>query len=86
MLLFLLLVLFLAAAAGILGAVLKVALIVVLSIVLSIVLLSWLGMWYARRRLRQFQRDVEVRIGQQRRRREAHDVGDGRLGGGSDPA
>lgn len=87
MALFLLLVLLLAAAIGILGAVLKLALILVLSLILTVVVLSWIAMWYTRRRLRGFQRDVEIRLGQQRRRREAHDVGDpggeGRLGGGS---
>jgi membrane protein implicated in regulation of membrane protease activity len=76
--LFILLLILLAAAAGVLGAVLKVTLIVVLSLVLSVVVLAWLGVWYAKRRMRRFQRDVEVRIDQARRRREAYDVGNGR--------
>lgn len=74
MFLIILLLLLLAAAAGVLGAVLEVALIIVLSVVLAIVLLGWIGLWYVKHRMRQFQRDVEVRIGHARRRREAHDV------------
>ena len=76
--LFILVLILLAAAAGILGAVLKVTLIVVLSLVLSVVVLAWLGVWYAKRRMQRFQREVEVRIDQARRRREAYDVGNGR--------
>jgi threonine/homoserine/homoserine lactone efflux protein len=74
--LFILILLLLAAAAGVLGAVLKVTLILVLSLVLSVVVLAWLGFWYAKRRMRRFQRDVEVRLDQARRRREAYDLGD----------
>lgn len=87
MFLFILILLLLAAAAGVLGAVLEVALIIVLSVVLAIVILGWIGLWYVKRRMRQFQRDVEVRIDQARRRRGAHDVEDSaperRLGDGS---
>jgi threonine/homoserine/homoserine lactone efflux protein len=82
-----LILLLLAAAAGVFGAVLKVTLILVLSLVLSVVVLAWMGIWYAKRRMRRFQRDVEVRLDQARRRREAYDLGDGptesRLEGGS---
>jgi membrane protein implicated in regulation of membrane protease activity len=74
MALFLLILLVLAAAAGVLGAVLKVTLVIVLSLVLAVVLLAWIGAWYAKRRFREFQRDVEVRYDQDRRRREAYDV------------
>jgi membrane protein implicated in regulation of membrane protease activity len=85
--LFILLLIVLAAAAGVLGAVLKVTLIVVLSLILSVVVLAWIGVWYAKRRMREFQRDVEVRLEHARRRREAYDLGDGRsesrLEGGS---
>jgi heme A synthase len=70
-----LVLLLLAAAAGILGAVLKVTLILVLSLILSIFLLAWIGMWYARRRFRAFQRDIETRLDEARRRGEAYDVG-----------
>jgi uncharacterized membrane protein len=75
MLVAILILLLLAAVAGVLGAVLKVTLIVVLSLVLSIILLGWIGVWYAKRQIRGFQRDVEVRIDEARRRREAYDVG-----------
>jgi threonine/homoserine/homoserine lactone efflux protein len=85
--LFIFLLIVLAAAAGVLGAVLKVTLIVVLSLILSVVVLAWIGVWYAKRRMREFQRDVEVRLEHARRRREAYDLGDGRsesrLEGGS---
>ena len=74
MALFLLIMLLLAAAAGVLGAVLKVTLVLVLSFVLAVVLLAWIGAWYAKRRFRAFQRDVEVRYDQDRRRRKAYDV------------
>ena len=73
---FILLLLLFAAAAGILGAVLKVTLILVLSLILSIVLLAWIGVWYAKRRFRELQHDVEVRVDQARRRRGAYDVRD----------
>ena len=80
---FLLVLLVLAAAAGVLGAVLKVTLVIVLSLVLSIVLLAWIGAWYAKRRVRAFQRDVQVRFDQDRRRRGAYDVSSDRT---QDPA
>jgi putative Mn2+ efflux pump MntP len=86
---FLLILLVLAAATGVLGAVLKVTLVLVLSLILAIVLLAWIGAWYVKRRMRAFQRDVQIRIDQDRRRREAYDVGPeqrqdpaGRLGDG----
>lgn len=69
-----LLLLVLAAATGVLGAVLKVTLVLVLSLILTIVVLAWVGTWYAKRRLREFQRDVEIRADQAQRRREAYDV------------
>ena len=72
--LFLLIMLLLAAAAGVLGAVLKVTLVIVFSFMLAVVLLAWIAAWYAKRRFRAFQRDVEVRYDQDRRRREAYDV------------
>jgi membrane protein implicated in regulation of membrane protease activity len=74
MALFLVILLVLAAAAGVLGAVLKVTLVIVLSFVLAVVLLAWIGAWYAKRRFREFQRDVQIRFDQDRRRREAYDV------------
>ncbi len=75
MFLVILILLLLAAMAGVLGAVLKITLILVLSFVLSMVLLAWIGVWYAKRRYRVFQRDVEARADQARRRRTAYDVG-----------
>ena len=85
--LFILVLIQMAAAAGVLGAVLKVTLILVLSLVLAVVVLAWIGVWYAKRRMRQFQRDVEVRLDHERRRRAAYDPRDGwsgsRLGDGS---
>ena len=77
MTLFILILLLVAATVGVLGAVLKVTLIVVLSLVLSVVVLAWIGVWYAKRRMRQFQRDVETRLDHDRRRREAYDPRDG---------
>jgi hypothetical protein len=80
-----LILLLLAALTGVLGAVLKVTLVLVLSLVLAIVLLAWIGTWYAKRRWREFQRDVDTHVDQARRRRDAYDVeptpgeiGDGR--------
>ena len=75
MFVFILVLLLFAAAAGILGAVLKVTLILVLSLILSVVLLAWIGVWFAKRRFRQLQRDVETRFDRARRRRGAYDVG-----------
>jgi putative Mn2+ efflux pump MntP len=72
---FILILLLLAAVTGVLGAVLKVTLILVLSLILATILLAWIGVWYAKRRMRAFQRDVEVRIDMARRRRGSYDVG-----------
>jgi len=73
---FVLILLLMAAAAGVLGVVLKVTLILVLSLILAVVLLAWIGVWYAKRRFRQLQSDVEARVDQARRRRGAYDVRD----------
>lgn len=75
MFLFVVILLVLAAAAGVLGAVLKVTLVIVLSLILTIVVLAWLAVWYAKRRMRQLQRDVGLRMDRARRRDDAHDVG-----------
>jgi membrane protein implicated in regulation of membrane protease activity len=80
MVIFLLILLLVAAAAGVLGAVLKATLVLVLSLVLAIALLVWIGSWYARRRFREFQRGIDVRMDQDRRRRAAYDVGSDRGG------
>ncbi|HSJ51638.1 MAG TPA: hypothetical protein VLA90_10175 [Actinomycetota bacterium] len=74
MLIVVLLLLLLAAATGVLGAVVEATLVLVLSLILSLVLLTWIGIWYAKRRMRTFQRDIETRLDLARRRRDAHDV------------
>lgn len=76
MFVFVLILLLIAATAGVLGVVLKVTLILVLSLILAVVLLAWIGVWYAKRRFRELQRDVETRVDQARRRRGAYDVRD----------
>jgi hypothetical protein len=90
MVIVLLILLLLAAMAGVLGAVLKVTLVIVLSLILAVVLLAWIGTWYAKRRMRAFQRDFEIRVERSRRRDDAYDIGQqqppagpaGRLGDG----
>ncbi len=64
----------LAAAAGVLGAVLKATLVLVMSLVLGVVVVAWLATWYLRRRVREFQLDVEERFAEVRKRRTAYDV------------
>jgi membrane protein implicated in regulation of membrane protease activity len=72
--LLILVLLFLAAALGVLGAVLKVAFILVASLVFAMIVLAYLAAWYVRRRVQGFQRDVDRRMDDARRRREAYDV------------
>ena len=74
MVVFLLILLLLAAAVGVLGAVIKVTLVIVLSLVLAVIALSYLGAWDGRHRVRGFQRDVQTRMDAARRRRGAYDV------------
>jgi uncharacterized membrane protein YdjX (TVP38/TMEM64 family) len=77
----------LAAAAGVLGAILKATIVIVLALVLSVIALFWIGSWYLKRRVRGFQQDVERRFDAARRRRDAYDVpppgSPGQLGDGS---
>lgn len=87
---FILIVLLIAAVFGVLGAVLKIALILALSAILATALLAALTVWYVRVRLAAANRDLRLRAEQERRRREAYDVGvardeppPGELGGGS---
>jgi hypothetical protein len=75
MFLVIVILLLLAAAAGVLGAVLKATLVIVLSLVLTVVVLGWLTVWYAKRRMREFQREVELHVDRVRRRRGAQDAG-----------
>jgi hypothetical protein len=77
---FILILLLLAAMTGVLGAVLKITLILVLSFVLTMILLAWIGVWYAKRRYRVFVRDAEARAEQARRRRTAYEVDSGPSG------
>jgi Flp pilus assembly protein TadB len=84
----LVLLLVLAAAAGVLGAILKATLVIVLSFVLTVIVVFWIGSWYLKRRVRGFQQDVERRFDAARRRRDAYDVppsgsSPGQLGDGS---
>ena len=74
MLIFLLILLLIAAATGVLGAVLEVTLVIVLSLVLAVILLVWIGSWYAKRRFREFQREIHIRAERDQRRRTAYDV------------
>lgn len=74
MLTFILVLLLLAAVFGILGAVLKVALVLALGIVLAVVVLTWSGWLWLKRRVREFEREVDRQHTEQERRRRAIDV------------
>ncbi|MEW6058698.1 MAG: hypothetical protein AB1551_00895 [Actinomycetota bacterium] len=78
MLTFVLIVLLLAAALGVLGVVLKIALVLVLSFVLATAVLIWAGWWWLRSSMRNVERDWQHRIEQDRRRRNAIDIRRGR--------
>lgn len=69
-----LILLLLAAIFGVLGAVLKLALILVLSAILAMVLLTAVTVWYLRSRVLAAQRELQRRVHDERRRREAYDV------------
>lgn len=91
---FILILLLLAAVFGVLGAVLKVALVLVLSAILATVLLGIVTVWYVRSRVLAAHRDLQRRAQDERRHRDAYDVGvardepdrgpAGQLGTGSD--
>ena len=66
--------LLLAAVFGVLGAVLKVAFVLVLGLVLAIVVLAWGGWLWMKRRVREFEREVDRGRQEQERRRRAIDV------------
>lgn len=71
---FILILLLLAAAFGVLGAVLKIAFVLMLSIVLTVAVLAW-GTWFwLKRRVRELEREVERQRVEQDRRRRAIDV------------
>jgi hypothetical protein len=62
MFLFVLLLLLLAAAFGVLGAVLKAVVFLVLTVVLTVVALAALGTWWVRRRIREAQRAYDRHV------------------------
>jgi uncharacterized protein (DUF58 family) len=71
---FILVLLLLAATFGVLGAVLKVALVLVLGIVLAVIVLAW-GTWlWLKRRVHEFEREVDRQRAEQARRHRAIDV------------
>lgn len=71
---FILILLLVAAIFGVLGAVLKFALVLVLGLVLAFTLLAW-GLWFAaRRRMRTWQQEMELRAQQNAQRGRAIDV------------
>jgi len=69
-----LVLLLIAAIFGVLGAVLKAALVLTLGLILAVMVLAWGGWWYAKRRMRAWQADVERRLDEGQRRRRAIDV------------
>jgi uncharacterized protein (DUF58 family) len=73
-LIFVLVLLLIAAIFGVLGAVLKAALVLALGLILAVTVLAWGGWWYAKRRMRAWQHDVERRLDEGQRRRRAIDV------------
>ena len=74
MLVFVLILLIVAAAFGVLGAVLKIAFALLFGLILAITLIVW-GIWsYVRHRLRMWQRDVDQQRQEWDRRRRAVDI------------
>jgi threonine/homoserine/homoserine lactone efflux protein len=71
---FILILLLVAAAFGLLGAVLKIALVLVLSLVLAIAVLVWAGWWALRSRMRRLEREWQLKAEQDRRRQRAVDI------------
>jgi Flp pilus assembly protein TadB len=63
---FLLILVLLAAAFGILGAVLKLTAIIVFTLVFSVVVLSMIGWWLVKRQLKRFGREFDERADQLR--------------------
>jgi len=72
--LFILILLLIAAAFGVLGAVLKAALVLALGLILAFTALIWGGWWYAKRRVRRWQQDLDRQLAEKDRRRRAIDV------------
>lgn len=71
---FIVVLLLLAALLGVLGAVLKVVLVLVLGFVLAVVVLAWGAWWWLKRRVREFEREVDRQREVRDRRRRAIDV------------
>ena len=71
---FILILLLVAAIFGILGAVLKAAFIIAFGLILAFAVLTWGGWWYAKRRMRVWQRELDLRLQENDRRRRAIDV------------
>ena len=69
-----LILLLIAAIFGVLGAVLKAALVLALGLILAFTVLVWGGWWYAKRRMRAWQLDIDRRLHENDRRRRAIDV------------
>jgi threonine/homoserine/homoserine lactone efflux protein len=69
-----LVLLLLAALLGVLGAVLKVALVLTLGFVLAVIVLAWGAWWWLKRRVREFEREVDRERQERDRRRRAIDV------------
>ena len=67
MLVFILILLLMAAAFGVLGAVIKAAVVLVFSVILAAVLLIWGTIYYVRFRLRRFVREAERHHGRYHR-------------------
>ncbi len=74
MLIFILILLLVAAAFGILGAVLKIAFALILGLILTVTLLAWGGWLWFRHRMREWQREVDRRAEEDDRRRRAVDI------------
>ena len=74
MLTFILILLLIAAIFGVLGAVLKFALAATLVMILTITLIVWIGMWYLRHRMREWQLEMERRADVEYRRRQAYEI------------
>jgi hypothetical protein len=71
---FILILLLVAAAFGVLGAVLKIAFTILLGLILAVTVLIWGGWLYARNRMRAWQREVERQMDEQARRQRAIDI------------
>ena len=71
---FVLILLLLAAVFGVLGAVLKVALVLVFGIVLAVVVLAWGGWFWLKRRVREFEGEIDRGRREHERRARAIDV------------